>query len=101
MGRGIPTAFLGRKLKTGAHANKTDAGAPPKAPPKAVAAPKAAPKAVAAPKAPPKAVAAPKEAKPDVSMESTKAELITAAKSLGLDTKGLTKAQLLAAIAAE
>jgi hypothetical protein len=89
MGRGIPTAFLGRKLKTGAHANKTDAGAPPKA----------APKAVAAPAAPEEA--APEEAKPDVSMENTKAELITAAKSLGLDTKGLTKAQLLAAIAAE
>jgi hypothetical protein len=99
MGRGIPTAFLGRKLKTGAHANKTDAGAPPKAAPKAVAAPKAPPKAVAAPAAPKEA--APEEAKPDVSMENTKAELITAAKSLGLDTKGLTKAQLLAAIAAE
>ena len=82
MGRGIPTALLGRKLKKGGHANRTDAGAP-KAKPKAV---KAAPKAAAA--------------KPEVSMENTKAELITAAEGLGVTTKGLTKAQLVAAIEA-
>jgi hypothetical protein len=87
MGRGIPTALLGRKLKKGGHANRTDAGAP-KAKPKAV---KAAPKA-AAPVAP--------AAKPEVSMENTKAELITAAEGLGVTTKGLTKAQLVAAIEA-
>jgi hypothetical protein len=87
MGRGIPTALLGRKLKTGAHANRTDAG---KAPVKVEAPKVEAPKAEA-----PKA-----EAEAEVSMDNTKAELITAAKKLGLETKGLTKAQLLAAIKA-
>lgn len=83
MGRGIPTALLGRKLKTGAHANRTDAGRPPvKAEAPKVEAPEA--------EAP--------EAEAEVSMNNTKAELITSAKKLGLETKGLTKAQLLAAI---
>ena len=93
MGRGIPLAALGRRLKKGAHSNRYDAGAEPKA-----EAPKAeAPKAEAAP-AP--VEAAPAEvAKPDVSMENTKAELVAAAESLGLDTRGKTKAQLLEAIA--
>ena len=84
MGRGIPAALLGRKQKTGAHANRYDAGKP--------AAKVEAPK-VEAPK-----VEAPKVEAPEVSMNNTKAELIAAAKGLGLDTKGLTKAQLLASI---
>ena len=74
MGRGIPAALLGRKQKTGAHANRYDAGKPAAK------------------------VEAPKVEAPEVSMNNTKAELIAAAKGLGLDTKGLTKAQLLASI---
>ena len=47
------------------------------------------------------AVEAPKEsANATVSMSNTKAELVEAAKALGLDTKGKTKAQLLEAIEA-
>ena len=74
MGRGIPAALLGRKQKTGAHAKRYDAGKPAAK------------------------VEAPKVEAPEVSMNNTKAELIAAAKGLGLDTKGLTKAQLLASI---
>jgi trigger factor len=45
-----------------------------------------------------KAEAKPASAAPQVSMKNTKAELVAAAEGLGLKTKGLTKAQLLAAI---
>ena len=89
MGRGIPAALLGRKQKTGAHANRYDAGKPAAK----VEAPKGEAPKVEAPK-----VEAPKVEAPEVSMNNTKAELIAAAKGLGLDTKGLTKAQLLASI---
>ena len=93
MGRGIPAALLGRRNKTGAFANRYDAGAPIKEEPK-VAAPAPAPEPEA-PAAEPEAAA-----KPEVSMSNTKAELIAAAESLGLETAGKTKAQLLEAIEA-
>ena len=104
MGRGIPAALLGRKQKKGAHSNRKDAGvdhvaearakaAAAKAAPKAAAPKAAAPKPAAAPEAAPEAAA-----KPEVSMNNTKAELIAAADSLGIDTSGMTKAQILDAI---
>ena len=85
---------MGRRQKTGAFSNRYDAGAPIKEEPK-VAAPAAEPEAAAEPAAEPAAAA-----KPEVSMSNTKAELIAAAESLGLETAGKTKAQLLEAIEA-
>ena len=99
MGRGIPAALLGRKQKKGAHSNRKDAGVDHVAEARkgGVAALKAAAPAPA-PEAAPEAAPAPAAAKPEVSMNNTKAELVAAAESLGLETSGLTKAQLLSAI---
>ena len=82
MGRGIPTALLGRKLKVGGHANRTDAGALP----------------TKVEVAPAPASVKPDPVVPEFSMNNTKAELSSEAGRLGIATNGLTKAQLLAAI---
>ena len=87
MGRGIPAALLGRRLKQGAHSNRKDGGVDPT-------------KAALKPEAEAPEAEAPEAEAPEVSMNNTKAELIAAAEGMGLETKGMTKAQILAAIEA-